>query len=945
MNLPVAVRTGRLGGYGAAGEVIFEAQPAGCPSVLVDARGDATATFMTNGSTGFTVKIPEGLEVRVLEGSFDAVEKRETGLPSTGCWLALAGGARRRLSLPLQPSCGLGCRPESSRAIKLGDPDRSMWFCASYRCGALAWNTVLCQRLVLTATGPALLRQLLVENTGRRRLRGRLWTAYALPGTQRFVYNKNLWYDHGLPLSGRATVAAASVPYSEIVQLKLLVSRPSGMRPLEATCDYSQFVGDSGRSALLPAAVAAGKLLARGAGDRLSRFAVPVVAANAFALDLAPGRFAVLEQSLLYVTDRAAQARFRRLSESADPSYPAISAAFARAARDLARRTAAPLPPRRGSGRETTGTGAWPAFEFTAPREPAVSQYARSIWTGVRELYENCRAHGARMAEGIELGTRDRAQDMWPMMKEDPGRVRADLVHAFGFMYVTRGGGSFSRPLSLPDKLHGLYPRQYPSRWDDRTREVHNDNRPYADSPLWLINSLCRYLRETGDVSVLTERVGTVRLTDQDHPESSGLVGGERTQTVLQAALGILDCFERLADEAPCGMAQILYGDWCDPIDMFGTSRPGDAATRGRGRGVQTRLSAHLFQCLVELSDLLEAPDVARAAGPVALGRAVRKLRAFACRLRGNVIRWAWEPGRLPGFLDCIHELRSDGTRPDWRRGETGYTLGSMRGRDYDGRRRRVLASQAYGLMMLTTDRSWLPVPEGRDAMVAGLLRTVDRLFHRPELGLMLFSTPIANTKRSVELAGRMGVLPAGCAENGEYHHAQVMMHLFRLGLPGQADTAWRQFRAVISATRGDGLGGPFDMPATSYVAADGDPHFGKGMYFGLSGSTDWIVDIFESVAGLELNLHDRRQPAVRVNPRLPAALGGEVRLRRIIHDADGRGGFRRIPVEIVVRRAGGGKRGAPAGRSVLINGQPADRAEVTSLRGLKSLKVEIISG
>ena len=58
LSLKIADRTSRLGGYGPGGEVIYERHPAGCPSVLVDNQGPATATYMSNGSIGLVVNTP-----------------------------------------------------------------------------------------------------------------------------------------------------------------------------------------------------------------------------------------------------------------------------------------------------------------------------------------------------------------------------------------------------------------------------------------------------------------------------------------------------------------------------------------------------------------------------------------------------------------------------------------------------------------------------------------------------------------------------------------------------------------------------------------------------------------------------------------------------------------------------------------------------------------------
>jgi len=193
---------------------------------------------------------------------------------------------------------------------------------------------------------------------------------------------------------------------------------------------------------------------------------------------------------------------------------------------------------------------------------------------------------------------------MWPKMKEDPGRVRDDLVYTLGFMYRTAvSGAADAEPLSLEAKLHGMFPRQFPSRWINRDQEILNDNRPYTDSSLWLVNSLCMYIRETGDIGLLLEKVESVRLTSPEFPEKSGLIGNNETFYIVQIIEEIFKSFKRHIDDSPYGMAQILYGDWCDPVDMFGTSEVGNDSTRGSGRGTQIRLSAHLF--LVSLNSLM----------------------------------------------------------------------------------------------------------------------------------------------------------------------------------------------------------------------------------------------------------------------------------------------------------------------------------------------------
>lgn len=927
LALPISEQVNALGGYGPDGEVVYDGHPDGCPSVLMTALDGANATFMSNGSIAFAVKLANGMEVRVLDGHFDATEKRELGVPSNNLWLRLADGAVAGL---VDAQGGFGLAPRSIRIVKLGDPQRAMWFCAEFapRPG-VSFRTAVQFRLVATPAGPALLRLAYLANTGKKPLTGDLWSWFNLHGTQRFVYNKEIWYDAGLPLTPSETVVSCTVPYSDIVQVKRVSSAPGpGLRAVEATCDYTAFVGDSGCSARAPLAVRRGALGA-GAGDRLSRFSIATIAANRFALKLAPGRATHLAQELLYLTAPERCDAFRTRSGCAHPDYPRVAKAFAAAAADVVKRT--PGIAQTLAGLAAAAAPPPPAFAVELPRQPVVSAYIRSLWTGVAELYENCRAHGAKLAQGIELGTRDRGQDMWPKLKEDPARVRADLVHALGFQYRTVADGHvWSSPLTRREKLHGMFPRQYPSRWDDRTVEVKNDNRPYNDSPIWLVDSLNLYVRETGDLSILGESVPTARLTQPDTPETSGLVGGDERFTVAETIVGIFDAYRRQVEDSPYGLVQAMYGDWCDPLDMFGTAVVGDATTRGVGRGVQVRLSAHVFATLVEALDTLGAP---RARLPASVAAALPRLQALANAIRRNAVRVAWEGGQHAGFICVIHELKADGSRPDYAAGGIGYTLGSMRGSDFDGAKRRDMTVLAYGLRMLQLSRDWLePVADAPDR-IAAILRTCDRYMYAPKLGLRLLHPAIANNAEAVRLVGRMGVLPAGCAENGEYHHGQMMMHRFRLAQPGQADAAWEQFLPMLSATRDEGLAGPFEMPSTSYASDRDDPHFGKGMYFGLSGSTDWIIEYVQEMAGLELSLHDARRPALRVVPRLPAALGGELTLRRVLHVAHDRG-YRRVPLTVAIRRGKAAR--------ISINGAVAAQAEVASLAGLDRLDIVI---
>ncbi|HHN46417.1 MAG TPA: hypothetical protein ENN09_03145, partial [Planctomycetes bacterium] len=262
LNLEIEHRVNELGGYGSGGEVIYEAHPSGCPSVLVDKKGSATATFMSNGSVGLTVKLENGMDVHVLDTSFETVEKRETGAPSSNVWLDVSGGKEKRTASLMNPRAAVGLEASAIRVVKVGDPERAMWYCAWFDAGKKRRMAAAVRlALVLTPQGPTLTRDIYVRNDGKKTVDGKLWTYFNTHGTQRFVYNKECWYDMGLPVSNRESVISATVPYSEIIQLKRISSETEKAKAEDATCDYATFVGDTSEYAIMPAAVREGRML------------------------------------------------------------------------------------------------------------------------------------------------------------------------------------------------------------------------------------------------------------------------------------------------------------------------------------------------------------------------------------------------------------------------------------------------------------------------------------------------------------------------------------------------------------------------------------------------------------------------------------------------------------------------------------------------------------
>ena len=907
-----------FGGYGKAGEVIFTQQLLGCPAVLLEQAGTSSLTLMSNGSTEFKTRDANNKELFILKGSFDPVGKRETGLPSHNMWISLENGTK--IASLINPSINVSLKAIVNKVVKSNSPNRAMWFCNEFE----KFNSVVKTTLAITPSGPAFIRGLYIKNTGKEKLSGSVWTYFCSSGTQFFTYNKDNWYDVGMPLDINESIVYCSVPYSDQLQIKRISSSTQNLTPVKATCDYMSFVGSCGNSALLPQAVLEDKMLGIGAVEKMNRFSTASVAANHFRFELAPNQEATIIQSLQYISEPRIIQDFRAALQSESPRYKDAVSNFVKAGKMVLEKTCDASSNQKYL--KIAKSRRAEAFAVEIPELSELAEYVNSSWGGVAELYENCRAHGAQLADGIEVGTRDRAQDMWPKMKEDPARVRADLLHVLSLMIMTGAEAPRQipgKPMSLKEKLHGTFPRQYPSAWFDRSMLVKNDNRPYSDSPLWLLNSLVKYLKETGDLTILNQRVKTVKLSNPEDPVNSGILGNEQDFFVHEIVFEIIESFERMAKDSPYGMAQILYGDWCDPVDMFGTSVIGDAKKRGHGRGVGVRLSCHLFTSLVEVIELFDDDNFHKFNFSSRIGNA----KKFADSLRLNIIKFSWEDD---AFLDAIHEFKADGSVPDYALGEKGYTLGSKRGSEFDGNARRVATPNAFGLALLRIEREYLtPIPNARE-MVSKLLNYVDKASDEI-LGLPLYTYPIPNCKRSLDYVGRMGIIPAGTAENGEYHHGQLFMHYFRSLIDGQEDSAFKGFYPIMSASRhDDGLGGPFDVTTNSYAADKDDPHYGMGMNFGLSGSIVWMIEYFEKMAGLELDLASSKAPDLRIAPRMPDIAGKEMRYNRIIHYKN----QKQIPLALTIIR--GNK------NEMSVNGKTQDAHSIADLSKFDRLDIKM---
>jgi cellobiose phosphorylase len=160
--------------------------------------------------------------------------------------------------------------------------------------------------------------------------------------------------------------------------------------------------------------------------------------------------------------------------------------------------------------------------------------------------------YGSRWCRWGWNGYRDIVQHGLGVSALNPARTRAILLEALHYQF----------PSGLA--LRGWNPV---------------DEKPYSDSALWLVFTLCAYLKETGDFALLDEQVP--------------YYGGDTSASVLDHIRTALDFLER--NKGKHGLTLIKFGDWNDSLTGAGKE----------GRGESVWLSIAYAEAMREMAALM----------------------------------------------------------------------------------------------------------------------------------------------------------------------------------------------------------------------------------------------------------------------------------------------------------------------------------------------------
>lgn len=443
--------------------------------------------------------------------------------------------------------------------------------------------------------------------------------------------------------------------------------------------------------------------------------------------------------------------------------------------------------------------GEWRGFLDTLQVETPDAAFNAMVnhWLPYQSLACRIRARSAFYQASGAFGFRDQLQDTLALLLHDPQLAREQILNAA------------SRQFPEGDVQHWWLPR---TGAGVRTM--------ISDDVVWLAYAVDRYVRVTGDDSLLSEQVHYI----EGEPLEAGQHDAFFTPEVTENATSIYEHCVRALDlsiqrTSENGLPLILGGDWNDGMNRVGEG----------GRGESVWLGWFLLKTLGNFATIAKSQGDAKR---------VKAWEKHTKRLKQALENAAWD-GQW------------------YRRGsyDDGTPLGS---KDSDECQIDSIA------------QSWSVLSEGGDparsrtAMEAATEHLVDS-----ELKIIkLFTPPFHDT---VKEPGYIKSYPPGVRENGgQYTHAATWF-VIALAEMGRADDAWRCYsmlnpvnHALDEASAEQYRTEPYVVAADVYSSPDKG---GRGGWTWYTGSAGWMYRAaVESILGIR-----KHGDRLTVKPALPS--------------------------------------------------------------------------
>lgn len=414
-------------------------------------------------------------------------------------------------------------------------------------------------------------------------------------------------------------------------------------------------------------------------------------------------------------------------------------------------------------------------------------------WLMPQIRFSRLNARAGYYQAGGAIGFRDQLQDVVALLSAEPQRVKEQILIAAAHQYEEG------------DVQHWWHPPKF----GIRTR--------ISDDKLFLVLITAKYLKATGDKSILKEEIPYLvseplklkELNRLEYPKDS-----DYTEPLLKHCLRALKSAMRYGDN---GLLILGTGDWNDGID--------DAGKKLKGESVVTSL---LFVWAVkEFADFIED------------GNLRVEILSVADKLKTALNANAFKDGQYLRL--CADDRKWYGT------GEGALKID--------------LVSESLAVLSGTADK------ERADSALSAAKTLVDR-----NLRLIKLLAPPLGKKNYL---GYISKYPKGVRENGgQYTHAAIW-YLMALAENGNPDEAYELFRMINPAEKFTDAevyrkykGEPFVLSGDVYSAKRNLGRMGWSWY---TGSAAWCyVFLTESLFGVR-----RVGNELEILPNLPKRLDG----------------------------------------------------------------------